>query len=137
MMTCRSHAAKANLTVIKVLVALVLALINGPGYSDGLRVAVAAEASDARAPVSKIAARAPYILIFDTGGNLLESHQNPFAAASGDAGPPLANWLAERQVGTFVAGNFGAKLSQAMKEKSIRGKLASGSATAAVKAVAP
>jgi predicted Fe-Mo cluster-binding NifX family protein len=122
--------------LIGALLAALLALAGASvGHAGGTRIAVAAEAAGADAPVSTIAARAPYILIFDAGDKLTESHPNPFATTAGDAGPPLAGWLSERQVGTFIAGNFGSKLSQAMKERNIHGVVASGPAVAAVKKV--
>lgn len=48
------------------------------------------------------------------------------------AGPALAAWLAERTVGTLIAGDFGAKLAQALEERGIRAVTASGSASQAV-----
>jgi predicted Fe-Mo cluster-binding NifX family protein len=122
-------------TALAVLVALLIAFSGPAAYGSGTRIAVAAEAPGAEAAVSDIAARAPYILIFDASGKLVESQANPFAKIAGDAGPPFADWLAERQIGALVAGNFGSKLSKAMSERGIRAITADGSAAAAVRAV--
>ena len=87
------------------------------------------------APVSTVAARAPHILIFEAGGALVESHPNPVAANPGGAGPALARWLAEKRIGTLIAGDFGAKLSRALEEGKIRAVTASGPASGAVKEI--
>jgi predicted Fe-Mo cluster-binding NifX family protein len=103
--------------------------------ADEARIAVAAEAADAEAQVSKVAARAPHILIFDPDGAMVESYPNPAAANPGGAGPALAGWLAEKKVATFIAGDFGAKLASALKERKILAVRASGPAAQAVKKV--
>jgi predicted Fe-Mo cluster-binding NifX family protein len=128
--TYRNHPVSASTTFFAILVALVLAFSSSLSYGGGTRFAVAAEGAGAEAAVSGIAARAPYILLFEADGKFAESQRNPFATAAGDAGPPLASWLAERQVGSFIAGAFGSKLSQAMKDKGIREVVAHGSAAA-------
>jgi predicted Fe-Mo cluster-binding NifX family protein len=114
-------------------IAAAIAMVAAIAWADGARIAVAADAGHAEAAVSAVAARAPHILIFDAGGALVESHPNPAAANPGGAGPALARWLAEKKVGTLVAGEFGAKLAQALKERGIRMVTASGSAASAVK----
>jgi len=131
--TYPNPARAVTISLMSLLAALLIAFFSAAGHASGTRIAVAAEAAGAEASVSGIAARAPYILVFDADGKLVESQPNPFAKMSGDAGPPIAGWLAERQVGTFIAGNFGSKLSQAMQEKGIRGIVASGPAATAVK----
>ena len=102
-------------------------------WAGEMRIAVAADAAQAEAPVSAVAARAPHILIFDASGALVESHPNPVAANPGGAGPALAAWLAEKKVGTLIAGEFGAKLAQALKDRKIGAVTASGPAAQAVK----
>jgi predicted Fe-Mo cluster-binding NifX family protein len=72
-------------------------------------------------------------LIFDAKGALTGSHPNPAATEPGGAGPALARWLAEQKVGTLIAGDFGAKLAQALEERKIRAVTASGPAARAVK----
>ncbi|MDZ7802730.1 NifB/NifX family molybdenum-iron cluster-binding protein [Thiohalophilus sp.] len=99
------------------------------------RIAVAADGADANATVSAVAARAPYILIFDTHGTLLESHPNPVAANPGSAGPALATWLGEKKIDMLIAGDFGAKLSPALAEQNINTVVARGPANEAVKEV--
>jgi len=115
------------------LVAAGMVTVTATARADEARVAVAAEAARAEALVSPVAARAPYILLFDATGTLVESHPNPVAAQAGGAGPALARWLAEQKAGTLIAGDFGAKLAQALQERRIRMLTASGPAAQAVK----
>jgi len=115
------------------LLAAGMAVVGATAWADGARIAVAAEAAHAEAPVSSVAARAPFILIFDATGAMEESHPNPVAANPGGAGPALARWLAEKKVGTLIAGDFGAKLSPALEERKIRSVRASGPAAQAAK----
>ena len=105
----------------------------GTAWAGEARIAVAADAAHAEAPVSQVAARAAHILIFDAGGAMVESHPNPAAANPGGAGPALARWLAEKKVGTLIAGDFGAKLAPALEERRIRAVRASGPAARAAK----
>jgi predicted Fe-Mo cluster-binding NifX family protein len=99
--------------------------------ADG-RIAVAAEAAHQDAPVSGVAARAPHILIFRPDGAFEGAYPNPAAANPGGAGPALAGWLTEQRVGTLIAGDFGSKLTQALKEGNIRAVTAAGPASRAV-----
>jgi predicted Fe-Mo cluster-binding NifX family protein len=117
------------------LLAVGMLLSGATARADDARIAVAAEAGHAEATVSQVAARAPHILIFDAAGVMVESHPNPAAANPGGAGPALARWLAEKKVGTFIAGDFGAKLASALEERKILAVRASGSAAQAVKKV--
>ena len=117
------------------LAALGFAVAGATVWADDVRVAVAAEASHAEAPISAVAARAPYILIFDAGGALLASHANPVAKEPSGAGPALARWLSEQRVTTLIAGEFGSKLEGALKERKIRAVIVSGPASLALKEV--
>jgi predicted Fe-Mo cluster-binding NifX family protein len=119
------------------LLAAVIVLVTAGAWAGGTRIAVAADAAQAEAPVSAVAARAPHILIFDASGALVESHPNPAAANPGGAGPALASWLTEKKVGTLIAGEFGAKLAQALKARQIGAVTASGPATQAAKMARP
>jgi len=115
------------------LVAAAIVMTAATASAEDTRIAVAAEAAHAEAPISAVAARAPHILIFDANGALTASHPNPAAAEPGSAGPTLARWLADQKVGTLIAGDFGAKLTQALEERKIRAVIATGSAARAVK----
>jgi predicted Fe-Mo cluster-binding NifX family protein len=118
------------------LLAIAMAFPAATAWSEAPRIAVAAEGAHAEAPVSSVAARAPHILIFEAG-TMVESDPNPAAANPGSAGPALARWLAEKKVRTLIAGEFGDKLGQAMKERGIDAVRASGPAAKAVKEARP
>jgi predicted Fe-Mo cluster-binding NifX family protein len=109
------------------------ALSSGASAQTPIRIAVAATAPAADAAVSKVAARAPHIVIFDGEGKLLEAHPNPAAANPSSAGAALARWLSGKNVQVLIAGEFGGKLSAALAERKIRQVVASGPANKAVR----
>jgi len=109
------------------------ALSLGASAQTPMRIAVAAVAPAADAAVSKVAARAPHIVIFDAEGKLLESHPNPAVDKPSSAGAALARWLSEKNVQVLIAGEFGGKLSAALAERKIREVVASGAANKAAR----
>lgn len=100
-----------------------------------MEFAVAAEGQTADAQVSRQAARGPFFLFFNRQGELMEAVANPYQQAAGGAGRRVAEFLAEKGVHTFLAGEFGPKMTQALKEKGIVASIAAGSAQDAVQAV--
>ena len=76
--------------------------------------------------ISDNAARAPYYLIFDKRGNLLEVISNPFREAARGAGPKVADLLASKNVSVVVAGDFGYKMESALGKMGIDHHEASG-----------
>jgi predicted Fe-Mo cluster-binding NifX family protein len=111
-------------------------LLAGAAWAAEARIAVTAEGAGADSRVSGIAARAPYILLFDAGGKLVSAHPNPVAASPGGAGPALARWLADKQVTLLVSGNAGDNLARELERLKIRSARGSGPADQAVRAVA-
>ena len=89
-------------------------------------IAVAAFKKTESSQIYDQAARAPYYLIFDKRGNLLEVISNPFREAARGAGPKVADLLASKNVSVVVAGNFGHKMKSALDEKGIDHHEASG-----------
>ena len=89
-------------------------------------IAVATLEKTENSPISDKAAHAPYYLIFDNGGNLLEVISNPFLDAVRGAGPKVADLLASKNVSVVVAGDFGHKMKSALDEKGIDHHEASG-----------
>ena len=98
-------------------------------------VAVAAEGPTAAAQINKLAARAPYFLLFDEKGQLAEAVANPHQQAAGGAGPQVVEFLTAKGVKTVIAGEVGPKMTDAMKGKGMTFRTASGSAAEAVKSV--
>ena len=83
------------------------------------KIAVASNGKTAQASVSNQAAKCPYYLIFDSKGNLTEIIDNPYRNASRGAGPSAANFLAQRGVTMVIAGNFGSKMINTLKNKGV------------------
>jgi predicted Fe-Mo cluster-binding NifX family protein len=86
---------------------------------EKMKIAVAASSKTAKASVSNMAAKCPYYLIFNNKGELIEVIDNPYSDASGGAGPSAANFLAQRGVTIVIAGNFGSKMINTLKNKGI------------------
>lgn len=104
--------------------ALILLLVLITGLSSFARagevkLAVAAEKPDRRSPVSEVAARSGYFLLFDEAGTLLETVKNPVADISGHAGADAADFLHGKGVTVFIAGKFGDRLQRALRQHAI------------------
>jgi predicted Fe-Mo cluster-binding NifX family protein len=89
-------------------------------------IAVATFKKTESSQISDKAARAPYYLIFDKRGNLLEVISNPFRDAARGAGSKVADLLASKNVSVVVAGDFGHKMKSALDKKGIGHHEASG-----------
>jgi len=98
-------------------------------------IAVASDGKTLEAAVSDIAARAPYFLIVDSEGKLLEAAENPYQDNRGGAGVAAANFLAEKSVTIVVAGKFGNKMTDALKAKEIAHFVFEGIAEEAVRKI--
>lgn len=90
------------------------------------KLAVAAEGSEANASISTRAARAPFYLIFEQNGRMIMSLQNTAAEESSGASSKAVKLLEKYGVGTLVAGDFGGKILDAMKEREIKHVIATG-----------
>ncbi len=89
-------------------------------------IAVATFEKTESSQISDKAARAPYYLVFDKSGKLLEIISNPFSDAARGAGPQVADLLAEKNVTVVVAGAFGYKMEKALEAKGIKHHEATG-----------
>jgi predicted Fe-Mo cluster-binding NifX family protein len=87
-----------------------------------MKIAIAASNDDQNSQVSEQAGRAPYYLIFDEKGKLLEAIKNPFAVGGGGAGFGVAKMLADRGVDLVVAGDFGPNMISALQERNLKSK---------------
>ena len=111
-----------NLTMRISGILLTLLLFTGhcvAGEAD-YTIAVASDSHESTGSISTVAARAPYFLVFDQDGNLLETIANPHTDAPGGAGPSTAIFLADKQVNIVIAGRFGTKMSNALKAANIK-----------------
>ena len=89
-------------------------------------IAVATLEKTENSQISDKAARAPYYLIFDRRGNLLEVISNPFHDAARGAGSKMADLLASKNVSLVVGSAFGHKMKSALDKKGINHHEASG-----------
>ncbi len=85
-----------------------------------MKIAVASLGKDENSDVSERAGRAPYYLIFNENGELLESVKNPFAMGGGGAGFGVAKMLADKGVGIVIAGKFGPNMTSAMEARGLK-----------------
>jgi len=102
----------------------------------GKMIAVAADGMSEGGDVSAKGARAPYYLLYGAEGNFSESVPNPFAVGGGGAGFSVAKMLADLSVGTFVAGEIGGNMTDALAERGIRFVERTGSVAEALSGVA-
>ena len=85
-----------------------------------MKIAVAAYQKSETAEISVHAGRAPFYLIFDERGTLLEILKNPFSIGGGGAGFGVAKMLADKQIQVVVAREFGSNMIDSLKEKGIQ-----------------
>jgi len=85
-----------------------------------MKIAIAVINKNENSEISSRAARAPYFLIFNEKGELLEAISNPFAVGGGGAGFAVAKMLADKDVDTVIAGAFGPNMASALNERGIK-----------------
>lgn len=83
-------------------------------------IAVAADNQEKNGSISKVAGRAPYFLMFDENGNLLESIANPYNNAARGAGSKVASFLADKKITIVIAGRFGSRMKFALETAKIK-----------------
>ena len=104
--------------IIGLLAWLLFGSICTAGDSE-LKVAAATDDQEKNGLISMVAARAPYFMIFDKNGHLLETVVNPYTDAESGAGSKTVNFLAEKEVTVIIAGRFGRKMKAALKGSNI------------------
>ena len=93
-------------------------MVNAADFKNN-KIAVASTGKTTKTSVSNEAAKCPYYLIFNNKGELTEVIDNPYKNASRSAGPSAANFLAQRDIDIIVAGSFGSKMINTLKDKGI------------------
>ena len=83
-------------------------------------IAIAATAPEPDGQVAMHGARAPFYLLFDERGSMLEALANPVVQVEGGAAPRAALFLADRGVALLAAGDFGNRFISELEEKGIR-----------------
>ncbi|MEA3232111.1 MAG: NifB/NifX family molybdenum-iron cluster-binding protein [Thermodesulfobacteriota bacterium] len=96
--------------------------LNAVAFAQSQQTQIIAVATSEKTESSQIndkAARAPYYLIFDKSGKLLEIVSNPFCDDDRGAGPKVADLLSSKNVSVVVSGDFGNKIKSALDKKKI------------------
>lgn len=84
-----------------------------------MTIAIAATAPELNGQVAMHGARAPFYLLFDERGDMLEVLANPVVQAEGGAAPQAALFLADRGVTQLAAGDFGSRFISELEERGI------------------
>lgn len=84
-----------------------------------MKIAIASNANSTDGEISERAGRAPYYLIFDDKGSMIEAIKNPFATGGGGAGYGVAKMLRDKNVEKVIVGKAGGNMKIAMDEMSI------------------
>ncbi len=108
-----------RIVLIGLVFLLLCPVMGNAANTEKIKIAVASGDKTAKASVSNEAAKCPYYLIFDSKGKLAEVIDNPYRDASRGAGPSAANFLAQQGVTLVIAGNFGSKMINTLKNKGI------------------
>ena len=72
-----------------------------------MKIAIPSMGPSLESPYSHVFGRAPYFLIVDENGNLLEALQNPGYASRGGAGIATANFLVGKGVNVVLTASIG------------------------------
>ncbi|MCK4743845.1 MAG: NifB/NifX family molybdenum-iron cluster-binding protein [Sulfuriflexus sp.] len=84
-----------------------------------MKIAVATENNDPSAEISSQGARALFYLIFGADGHLSEILENPYTSNATRVGPDVANMLINMHVTKVIAGRFGPKFKEALKNNHV------------------
>ena len=119
--------------ILIILTAILLTSISAFAEQKG-KIAVAADGQTSESLVSTQAGRAPFFLVFDENGKLIEAIANPAREAQ-NSGIAVADFLAGKGVAIVVAGEYGPQIVGVMKGKGIKAVSFKGSVAEAVKKV--
>ena len=100
-----------------------------------MKIALATIKNSLASSISSQAGRAPYYLIVNDQGQLLEAIKNPFAIGGGGAGNAAAKMLADKGVSLVVAEKFGPNMVAALEERGVRYKEKQGLAEDVIKEI--
>ena len=84
-----------------------------------VKIAVASEGEAVDSQVTNQGPRCSWFLLFDENGELKEALENPYREQKGGAGVASADFLADKGVTVFVAGQVGSKMAAALENYGI------------------
>ena len=114
-------------------VLVVLFLVTGVAFAEQKgKIAVATHEKNIEAPVSDKAGLAPYFLIFDEKGNLIETIDNPFKTRKFEAGHLIADFLPGKGVTAIIGTDYCGEIVDVLKNKGLTPYNFQGSAKEAV-----
>lgn len=85
-----------------------------------MTIAIATTAPSLDGQIAMHGARAPFYLLFDERGNMLEVLTNPFVQVEGGAAPRSALFLADRGVTQLAAGDFGTRFVSELEQRGVK-----------------
>lgn len=97
-----------------------------------MSIAIAATAPERDGQIAMHGARAPFYLLFDERGDMLEAAANPVVQVAGGAAPKAAQFLEEKGVTLLAAGDFGETFITELEERGIHHAQLSGSISDAI-----
>ncbi len=100
-----------------------------------MKIAIATENNDPSAEISSLGARALFYLVFSADGHLSEILENPYTNNATNVGPDVANMLINIHVTKVIAGRFGPKFKEALKNNHVECIEQTGFAAQAAKAL--
>jgi predicted Fe-Mo cluster-binding NifX family protein len=99
------------------------------------KIAIASDGETMDSQVGRQGARSRWLLFFDEKGELTEAIENPYWQVRGSAGIDCAEWLVDKKVTIFVAGNVGNKMAEVLEDNNITFISHSGTVEEALKEV--
>jgi predicted Fe-Mo cluster-binding NifX family protein len=84
-----------------------------------MKIAIAAMTPNITSYFAKHGARAPFYLLFDGQGQMLEVVSNPFSGVDRGAAHQAARLLANKEVTLLAAADFGLRFVSELEEKGI------------------
>ena len=82
--------------------------------------AIAADASELAAPISKLSGISPYFHLYDVNGKHIEVLANPHLDLEYGTGPAVAATLADKGVTVLVGGMAGPKMMDVLNAREVR-----------------
>ncbi len=104
-----------KILIFSLLLAAGFFILNGHENKPN-KIAIAAKGETIDSQVESQGGRAQWLILFDDKGELIEALENPFYQERSQAGAKSAEFLAEKKITIFVAGNIGNNMARALED---------------------